>query len=109
MALSIGTPRNFTTPRREPRMPMEISVQIAGHPAMPGKETTFTENVSSRGVRVLSARRWKINDRLTIATVSGTFHSIARVAYCKPQPQSGFAIGLELIEPTGTWVVGQQN
>jgi len=109
MALSIGTPKNFTTPRREPRMPMEISVQIAGHAAIPGKETTFTENVSMRGVRVLSARRWKTNDRLTITTVAGTFHSIARVAYCKQIPEAGFAIGLELLEPSGTWIVGQPN
>jgi len=109
MALSIGTPKNFTTPRREPRMPMEISVHISGHTEMPGKETTFTENVSSRGVRVLSSRRWKTNDRLTIATPAGSFHSIARVAYCKPAPQAGFAVGLELLEPTGTWVIGQPN
>jgi hypothetical protein len=49
---------------------MEVGVQITGHLALPGTETTFTENVSSRGARVLSTRRWKIYDQLTIASTS---------------------------------------
>jgi PilZ domain len=106
MALGIGAPKSFSIPRREKRIPMEIGVQISGHAALPGTETTFTENVSMRGVRVLTARRWKTNDRLTITTLAGSFHSIARVAYCKPAPEAGFAIGLELLDPTGTWVLG---
>jgi PilZ domain len=106
MALGIGAPKNFSVPRREKRIPMEIGVQISGHAAQPGTEATFTENVSMRGVRVLTARRWKTNDRLTITTPAGSFHSIARVAYCQSVPEAGFAIGLELLEPTGAWVLG---
>ena len=108
MALGIRAPKNFSIPRREPRMPMEIGVQITGHAAMPGTETTFTENVSQRGVRVLSDRRWKPNDRLTITTPAGSFHSIARVAYCHSVSEARFAIGLELIDPTGSWVLSDQ-
>lgn len=84
---------------------MEIGVHISGHVALPGTETTFTENVSVRGVRVLSTRRWKTNDRLTIATPAGSFSAIARVAYCQAVAEAGFAIGLELLEPNGIWVV----
>jgi hypothetical protein len=84
---------------------MEVGVQITGHPALPGTETTFTENVSSRGARVLSARRWKIGDRLTIATLTGSFRAVARVAYCQLVPETGFAVGLEFLEPKGNWVV----
>lgn len=84
---------------------MEVGVQITGHPSLPGTETTFTENVSSRGARVLSSRRWKPNDQLTIATLTGSFRSLARVAYCQSIPDSGFAVGLEFLEPSGNWVV----
>ena len=84
---------------------MEVGVQITGHLALPGTETTFTENVSARGARVLSTRRWKIDDQLTIATVTGSFRSIARVAYCEHIPQTGFAVGLEFLKPCGRWVV----
>jgi hypothetical protein len=105
MPLGIGTPKSFTIARREMRVPMEIGVHISGHTKLPGTETTFTENVSSRGARVLSSRRWKTNDRLTITTFAGSFRSLARVAYCQAVPETGFAIGIELIEPSGTWVV----
>jgi hypothetical protein len=84
---------------------MEVGVQITGHPALPGTETTFTENVSPRGARVLSTRRWNPGDRLTIATMTGSFRAIARVAYCQLVPESGFAVGLEFLEPKGNWVV----
>ncbi|MGA7915732.1 MAG: hypothetical protein WCA00_10900 [Candidatus Acidiferrales bacterium] len=101
----MGIPKVPVAPRRETRVPMEVGVQITGHPALPGTETTFTENVSPRGARVFSVRRWKAGDRLTIATLTGSFRSIARVAYCQLVPESGFAVGLEFVEPKGNWVV----
>ena len=103
----MGIPKNFVGPRRETRIPMEVGVQITGHPAMPGTETTFTENVSPHGARVLSTRRWNTGDRLTISTLTGAFRAIARVAYCHTTPQSIFAVGLEFVEPSGNWVVAE--
>lgn len=105
MRIGMGVPRSFMSSRRESRVPMEVGVHITGHPALPGTETTFTENVSPRGARVLSTRRWRINDRLTITTLTGSFRSIARVAYCEMVPETGFAVGLEFVEPCGNWVV----
>lgn len=105
MPIGMGVPRTFTVSRRETRIPMEVGVHISGHAVLPGTETTFTENVSLHGARVLSVRRWKINDRLTIATLPGSFRSIARVTYCQHVPGTGFAVGLEFVEPSGRWVV----
>ncbi len=82
-----------------------MAVQISGNERVPGVETTFTENVSSRGARVMTVRRWLPNDRLTIASLPGDFRATARVAYCQPLRGSGFAIGLEFLEPAGQWVV----
>lgn len=109
MRFGMGVPRNTVAPRRETRIPMEVGVHITGHPALPGTETTFTENVSARGARVLSVRRWKTDDRLTLTTLTGTFRSLARVAYCQLVPETGFAVGLEFIEPDGKWVVADSH
>lgn len=95
----------FAIERAEQRVPMEVAVQIAGHPQTPGVEMTFTEDVSSRGARVITARRWQPNDRMMIASLPGNFQSLARVAYCHTRRGEGFAIGLEFVQPSGKWVI----
>jgi hypothetical protein len=91
--------------RVERRIPMEIPVVLDGHRQLPGTESTFTENVSTRGARVVSTRRWEQGERLTLVSSTGEFRSSARVAYCQPLQGDGFAIGVEFLEPNGRWVV----
>jgi hypothetical protein len=91
--------------RAERRIPLEIGVYLDGHRDFPGAESTFTENVSMRGARVVSIRRWKKNERLTFISRTGEFRSSARVAYCQPMQGEGFAVGVEFLEPKGRWVV----
>ncbi len=105
MPLGTGDPKTFTFARREARIPMEVGVRIAGARVPEEPETTFTENVSSRGARVWSTQRWKINDHLMIATLPGSFRAEARVAYCESVRGSGYAVGLEFMNAVGTWVV----
>ena len=95
----------FTFHRVEKRIPMEIPVLIDGHRRAPGSESTFTENVSAHGARVVSVRRWEQGEPLTFASRTGEFRSSARVAYCQPLQSDGFAIGVEFLEPKGRWVV----
>jgi hypothetical protein len=95
----------FAFHRVERRIPMEIPVLLDGHRRMPGTESTFTENVSARGARVVSTRRWEHGERLTFVSRTGEFRSSARVAYCEPLQGDGFAIGVEFLEPKGRWVV----
>jgi hypothetical protein len=97
--------KNFSVQRSEYRVPMEVAVQVAGHPEIPGVEMTFTENVSSRGARVLSSRRWRQNERLALASLAGSFRAQARVAYCEKAPGRGFAVGVEFQSPEGQWVI----
>jgi PilZ domain len=87
------------------RVPMEIPVMLDGHHRLPGTESTFTENVSARGARVVSTRNWKKGERLTLILRTGKFRSSARVAYCQPLHGEGYAIGVEFLEPKGRWVV----
>ena len=109
MPLGMGIPKTFTVLRREIRVPMEVGVQISGHVELPGSEATFTQNISSAGARVFSFRKWKINDRLRIATVTGSFQALARVAYCETTRESGFAVGLEFVAPNGQWIVASPS
>ena len=69
-------PRNIHSfPRRENRIPMEIPVVLEGHRHMPGVEATFTENVSAKGARVVSIRRWEKGAPLKFASRTGEFRS----------------------------------
>ena len=97
-------PSTFDIERLEKRIPMAIAVHISGHGRLPGVETTFTENVSSRGARVSSSRRWRPNETLEIESLPGDFRARARVTYCQPKSE-GFVIGLEFLEPSGRWVI----
>lgn len=97
--------QRYAVQRAESRIPMELRVQISGHPEVPGVETTFTQDVSSGGARVLTSRRWRPNDMLVLASAAGGFRSPARVAYCRRAVGEGFAIGLEILEPGPGWVV----
>jgi hypothetical protein len=97
--------KKFVFRRVESRIPMEIPVLIDGHREAPGSEATFTENVSAHGARVVSVRRWEQGEPLVFASRTGEFRSPARVAYCQPLQGSGFAIGVEFLEPKGRWVV----
>jgi hypothetical protein len=92
------------TERLEERIPMAVTVRISGHDRVPDVENVLTENVSTRGARVVSARRWQVNETLQIEYLPGKFSAKARVAYCQPQGQ-GFAVGLEFLEPSGRWVL----
>ena len=95
----------FVFHRAEKRVPMEIPVLIDGHRQAPGSESTFTENVSAHGARVITVRHWEQGEKLTFVSRTGEFRSPARVAYCQPLQSDGFAIGLEFLEPKGRWVV----
>jgi len=97
--------KNYQVGRCEPRIPMQVGVRISGNAFMPGLESTFTENVSSRGARVRSVRRWRIGESICVLSPSGTFRSLARVAYCKPSRGAGYAIGVEFLELEGQWVL----
>jgi len=96
--------QNFQVERCEPRLPMQVGVRISGNAFMPGMETTFTENVSSRGARVRSVRRWRAGESICVMSLTESFRSLARVAYCEPN-REGFAIGIEFLQLEGQWVL----
>ena len=95
--------------RREKRIPLEIPVLLESHRAVKDAEAAFTEDVSARGARVVSARPWKKGEPLTLVSHTGEFRCTARVAYCQALHGEGYAIGVEFLEPSGRWVVESRN
>ncbi len=95
--------KQFAISRLEARIPMTLAVNISNLQQSPRVETTFTENVSLRGARVLPTCRWRPGDRLSFALLPGHFRVDARVVYCRPQRDREFAIGLEFLEPVARW------
>ena len=104
-----GKSKTFQIERCEPRLPMQVGVRISGNSFAPGMETTFTENVSSRGARVRSIRRWRPGESISVMSLDNGFRSLARVAYCEPHHDMGFAIGVEFLELEGQWVFGSRH
>ena len=46
---------------------------------------------------------WRANESLVIKSLEGDLYSAARVIYRQPIRENVCAIGLELIEPRGSW------
>lgn len=91
-------------PRRyEKRSAVVVAVMLTSpDPPFPTEMTT-TENISSRGARVVTKGLWRTDESLVIKSLEGDLYSEARVIYRQPMHEGVYAIGLALIEPAGHW------
>jgi hypothetical protein len=87
----------FMVERAENRVDMKVTAMLVGRHDKLGVERAITENVSPRGVRVISTSEWMVDDTLLVALPAGHFTSVARVAYCDDLGQGRFGTGLEFI------------
>jgi len=88
--------------RAEPRIPMRMFVKIS----VRGGDTfelTPTINVSCHGARVETRKYWESGEQLWVRSIRGNLYSRARVAYCHRQTDTTYAMGLDLLFPTGDW------
>jgi hypothetical protein len=86
--------------RIETRLPLTIQVNLVSTHAA---DAVLTENVSSRGARVVTKRRWQPGEHQWITPVSGKFHLQARVVYCQPVSNDSFHVGLALQDSFASW------
>jgi len=95
--------------RHEKRIPIELTVCLvsAGQPRE--MEQAFTENVSFRGARVVTKRRWHSGEQPRVSSLTGEFYLPARVVYCHPRPNGSFGVGLEFKGRTVKWWDGDPN
>jgi len=66
-------------------------------------EPTSTQNISSRGARVMTQQVWEPGSLLLIKSLRGDFWARARVVYWRSFSSSRFAIGLEFFAQAGNW------
>ena len=89
--------------RYEKRSATAVTVMLTSpDPPFP-TELALTENISSRGARVVTKKPWSANDSLVIESLQGDLQSEARVIYRQPIREHVYAIGLQLVAPTGSW------
>jgi hypothetical protein len=89
--------------RYEKRSATAVAVMLTSPDCVSRTELTLTENISGRGARVVTKKLWSANESLVIKSLEGDFQSEARVIYSQPIRGNVYAIGLELIAPTGNW------
>jgi hypothetical protein len=85
----------FLAERAESRIDIKVTAMLVGRHGKLGVERAITENVSSRGVRVISTSEWYTDDIILVSLPAGHFTSAARVAYCDALAEGRFATGLE--------------
>jgi len=88
--------------RAEPRIAMRMFVKlyVRGNEAF---ELAPTINISCHGARVETKKCWEFGEQVWVRSIRGNLFSFARVAYCQPQPDGSYAMGLNLQFPTGDW------
>jgi hypothetical protein len=87
------------TGRVEKRIPQAVPMRISSLQELGSAdltEKTITENVSARGVRVLTKRAVPPQERLLVTSLTGGEEPIqARVVYCQPLAGGVFGVGLQ--------------
>jgi hypothetical protein len=94
MAAPVSTSRSDGRSGR--RIPQILAAELSRPNEPVPKETTFTENVSTRGARVTTMRRWNPGTRVLVTFLRIGVRSEGRVAYCQRNESGDFAIGVEL-------------
>src|SRR6267143_2012941 len=92
--------------RTEKRSAWAVPVELSHLDLLLPVETTVAENISPRGARVVSKRRWKEGDRVLVKALKGDLRLRAQVVYCEILPSNTFALGLKLLSAAGGWERG---
>lgn len=89
--------------RNEKRVAAAIPVCLVTADELLVGEQAITVNVSSRGARVITRRRWQPKEQPRLASASGEFRAHTKVVYCEPLPSGYFCIGLKFISAIKDW------
>ncbi len=84
------------TSRSRSRISQILAAELSCPDESVPQEVTFTENVSIRGARVTTVRRWQPGTRVLVTFHRNGVRSEGRVAYCQRNGSSDFAIGVDL-------------
>jgi hypothetical protein len=86
--------------RTEARIPTRVGLELSGPDEPLIYETTFTENVSDHGARVVTKKRWSPNDSVLVKLPESP-SCRARITYCQHLKEDEFATGLQFSFSSG--------
>ena len=89
--------------RNEKRVTMAVPVCLVVAEKVLVADQATTVNVSSKGARVVTKRRWQPEDQPRLAMSSGEIRTQAKVVYCEPQNDGYFCIGLQFLSAILNW------
>ena len=98
------------TGRTEKRLPIMVVVRLSALMAQTGEveEKTYTDNLSSQGVRVCSTHRWQPGDLLEVEPVDQGPPMQGEVVYCEKFDKARFFVGLKFLSGRAPWRILQR-
>lgn len=84
---------------------MEVNLAPVGNASGDGRERTFTDNISPRGVRVHSTHDWKLGEQAEVAPMKGEPPMQGEVMYCQKLGKDRFFIGLRFLRGPVPWSI----
>lgn len=90
--------------RLERRTRLAIPVRISSLEEPSAGERSTTEDICSKGIRVLVRRARELNERLWIKSADGEMEADGRVVYCQRLLDGRFALGLEFHGGGSNWL-----
>lgn len=82
--------------RSEKRTPIKLAVVLSRVNQRSSRESTFTEDKSSQGLRVITKKTWRIGAQLLVSFAGDNVGEQATVVYCQRLGNKKFAVGLAL-------------
>jgi hypothetical protein len=102
-----AAPTRRSDGRSERRSPKILAAELSRPDESVLEEMAFTENVSPRGVRVTTVRRWQPGTRVLVTFlrngIRNSIRSQGRIVYCQHVGSGKFALGLELPWQVQRW------
>src|SRR5262250_2567696 len=91
--------------RKYKRVPIVIVVRLmrVHDLAAKAEESTYTDNVSAHGARVISRHSWQPGEEVQVTSVKDGTAIRGRVAYCRQLEAGGFCLGLDFQERAVPW------
>jgi len=89
--------------RNEKRVTMAIAVCLAIAKDLLFAYQAMTVNVSPHGARIITRRRWQLEERPRLASSSGELGAPAQVIYCEPLTNGHYCIGLRFPSAITDW------
>jgi hypothetical protein len=89
--------------RNEKRVTMAIPVCLVTAKKVLIADQAMTVNVSPRGARVITRRRWQSEEQPRLASSSGELGMPAKIVYCEPLTNGGYCIGLQFLSTVIDW------